>query len=198
VSLLQNALLRHPRIYNVLHALGVVPLYTMTGASELDCVARHAKGACRAVEIGTFTGASAAAIAASLDPSGKLYCIDPYLDGDALRAICLRHLGRKQLLDRIVMIRRLSSKLVDEIPAVVDFMFIDGDHSWRGIETDWAIVMKHLRPGGVACFHDTNAHREKLYICHDSIRFFEEVIQVDKNFEHIASVDTLNVIRRIK
>lgn len=37
----------------------------------------------------------------------------------------------------------------------VDFIFIDGDHSYEGIKNDFDIVYKKLSPTGIIAFHDT-------------------------------------------
>jgi predicted O-methyltransferase YrrM len=36
----------------------------------------------------------------------------------------------------------------------LDFLFIDGDHTLAGVEADFSIYSKHVRPGGVIAFHD--------------------------------------------
>lgn len=37
----------------------------------------------------------------------------------------------------------------------IDFLFIDGDHSYTGVRTDWLNWAPHVAPGGVVAFHDT-------------------------------------------
>jgi predicted O-methyltransferase YrrM len=191
------ALETHPRIFNILHAIRLIPPFTATRPAELLCVAKYAAGANIAVEIGTFMGASAGVIASVLCPRGTLYCVDPYENGDALLAICVRHLRRRHLLDRIVMIRARSNEIGDQIPGRVDFIFVDGDHSRKGIETDWNVVRAKLRPGGVACFHDTSPPPETSHKSCESERFFHDVIKSDTGFKHLETCFTLNVIQRI-
>lgn len=41
----------------------------------------------------------------------------------------------------------------------IDFLFIDGDHSYRGIRRDFDLWSPHVRPGGVIAFHDTWPNR---------------------------------------
>ncbi len=36
----------------------------------------------------------------------------------------------------------------------LDFLFIDGDHSYEGVKCDWEMYSPLVRPGGVVAFHD--------------------------------------------
>lgn len=36
----------------------------------------------------------------------------------------------------------------------LDFLFIDGDHSYQGVETDFELYSALVRPGGLIAFHD--------------------------------------------
>lgn len=75
-------------------------------------------------------------------------------------------------------------------------MFVDGDHSWDGIETDWDIVRQKLRRGGVVCLHDAIVpigNPRRL----NSARFYEEVIEKDRDFVAIGWVDSMVALRRV-
>lgn len=39
----------------------------------------------------------------------------------------------------------------------VDFLFIDGDHSYEGVKQDFDMYAPLVRPGGIVAFHDTAA-----------------------------------------
>jgi predicted O-methyltransferase YrrM len=36
----------------------------------------------------------------------------------------------------------------------VDFLFIDGDHTYEGVRQDWSMYSPLVRPGGLVAFHD--------------------------------------------
>ena len=36
----------------------------------------------------------------------------------------------------------------------VDFLFIDGDHSYEGVKADWDLYRKLVAPDGLVAFHD--------------------------------------------
>src|ERR1017187_7341897 len=186
----------HPRIYNWLHTLRLVPEFTTTRPTELACLEDHAKGAKIAVVVGSYMGASAGRIASVLGSGGKCYCVDPYIRAEAMQAVCLRHLRRAGLMPRIVMLRMTGGEARLILPRQVDFIFVDGDHSWDGIRTDWALVKECLRLGGKVCFHDTSPPPERPTERCESVRFFDEVISQDAAFEQVETRATLNVLRR--
>lgn len=189
-------LANHPRIYDHLHRLGLVTAFTTTRPGELACLERHARGALVAIEIGSFMGASAGVIAPVLAEGGKLFCVDPYIQCDALQAVCRRHLERAGLLTRTIMLRATSAEALPRLPRAADFVFVDGDHSWKGIETDWQVVQACLRSGGKAAFHDTCPPPEGTSPSEGSIAYFNEIIMPDPAFELVETCATLNVIRR--
>jgi len=72
----------------------------------------------------------------------------------------------------------------------VDFIFIDGDHSWDGIRGDWESWSGHIAPNGIVALHDScNTTQE-------SARYTSEVILKDARFTKIHEVDMLTVLRR--
>ena len=44
----------------------------------------------------------------------------------------------------------------------VDFLFIDGDHSYEGVKSDFMLYAPLVRPGGLIAFHDIIPHSEGL------------------------------------
>ena len=37
----------------------------------------------------------------------------------------------------------------------IDFLFIDGDHTYKGVENDWKMYSPLVKKGGIIAFHDT-------------------------------------------
>jgi predicted O-methyltransferase YrrM len=200
--ILDKLFFRRPRILNVLHLLRLIGPTSQTIPSELDGLARHAKGKMRALEIGSYQGVSAAVIAEALDAKGNLHCIDPWPDtphGSTSPEYLMfeRHLRRLGLWERIVVLRGLSGEIAERIPEDLDFIFVDGDHSWAGIEADWKIVQQKLRPGGNVCFHDTIVPASEPWRTLESVRFFEEVIVRDPEFIVVERMHSMTVLERV-
>jgi hypothetical protein len=151
--ILEKAFFRRPRILNELHRLRLVAATSQTIEIELRKIEQYAAGSVNALEIGTYQGVSASRIAAVLASTGVLFCVDPWPEVSGRQnpcwQICDRHLRRSHLRRRIQIVRGYSGEMEAQIPGNLDFAFIDGDHSWNGISTDWQIVAPRIAPGGV-------------------------------------------------
>ena len=106
----------------------------------------RAMGAKHAVEIGTFTGYSALAIARGLGPDGHLLCCDV---SERWTAIARAAWERANVAERIELrigpgLETLRSLTPDE---QFDFAFIDADKT--GYADYYEEVLVRLRPGGV-------------------------------------------------
>jgi predicted O-methyltransferase YrrM len=54
--------------------------------------------------------------------------------------------------------RKLRSLLGDR---KIDFLMIDGDHTYKGVKRDWEIYEPLVAPGGLIAFHDILEHPEQ-------------------------------------
>jgi len=48
----------------------------------------------------------------------------------------------------------------------IDFLFIDGDHTYRGVKKDWLMYSPLVSDGGMVAFHDIATHTDKEVSCH--------------------------------
>lgn len=197
---LERRFFRRPRVLNLLHRLRVVNPTSQTVQTELDALAQYASGAQLAVEIGSYQGVSALCIAAAISQNGLVYCIDPWPappnKTNPCFAIFRRAVKRSGLQNKLKVITKTSRDASSSIPRDVDFIFVDGDHSWEGVESDWRLVCQKLRVGGVVCLHDSLTPRRELWRNPDSVRFYREVICNDPRFETIDTVYSLAVLKR--
>jgi hypothetical protein len=76
----------------------------------------------------------------------------------------------------------------------VDFIFIDGDHSWAGIDADWKSWSTRIAPGGVIALHDSRPSSESNLVL-ESVRYTQEVIRGDPRFQVIEEVHSLTVLQ---
>jgi predicted O-methyltransferase YrrM len=73
-------------------------------------------------------------------------------------------------------LRELNTLLGNQL---IDFLFIDGDHTYEGVKKDFELHSPRVRPGGIIAFHDIAKHFEH-YNCHVD-EFWNEVKQ---RYEH--------------
>lgn len=121
------------------------------------------------VEIGSYLGASTCFIANALAPDSVLFCIDTWQndamryedsDTDAERRDTYREfrLNTERYADKLVEVRKWSAEGVSDVRETVrsiDFLFLDGDHTYDGVKGDWDNFSPLLVAGSIVVFHDT-------------------------------------------
>ena len=116
------------------------------------------------VEIGSALGKSASYIGMALKENGRgmLYAIDPHEptnwnDVDAIDSLkeFSRNVAAAGLGKYVSVIRSYSDAAARDWKRPIDLIFIDGDHSYEGVKRDWDLFLPHMKPSGVAIFHDT-------------------------------------------
>lgn len=116
-------------------------------------------------EIGTFKAGNALRILRTL-PVKKLYVIDPWTEygedikeGDIKTVHSAYKIAMKRLkkwIDRgiVEVVREHSDEAIKKIPENLDFIYIDGDHSYKFVKNDMKNYSKKLRSGGIMGGHD--------------------------------------------
>jgi predicted O-methyltransferase YrrM len=187
----------------LLWCVGLAEAETQTTQAERDCLARHAEGARRLVEIGVWHGVTTCRLRRVMAVDGVLLGVDPYPVGrirfSAQQIIAHREVGKiKQ--GHVEWVRATGVEAARAYAAVggepVDFVFIDGDHSHEGLRGDWESWSPLIATGGIVSLHDSRSSAERRIDEAGSVRFTREVIRHDSRFEIIEVVDTLTVLRR--
>lgn len=114
-----------------------------------------------AVEIGTGFGENALSLLHELSIE-RLYCIDPfvpYLDGDdkiqTIYSSMSEHTLKSLLkFKNVTFIRKFSSEACEEIPENVDFVYIDGNHSYKYVLADLRDYYPLIHEKGIIAGHD--------------------------------------------
>lgn len=116
------------------------------------------------LEIGSYLGASAYFVSAGLKKNrsnGKVFCIDTW-NNDAMSE------GNRDTFSEftkntapfselIIPVRGFSTEVVGQVARQtkhLDLLFIDGDHSYKGVKADWDAYKHFLKSGSIVVFHD--------------------------------------------
>jgi predicted O-methyltransferase YrrM len=116
------------------------------------------------VEIGSYIGASSCFISEGILTSkkqSKLYCIDTWENQamtEGLKETYNQFISNtKQYKNIIIPIKDFSYNAIKyfiENNIKIDFLFIDGDHSYEGVKKDWDLYSPLLKPNSIVLFHD--------------------------------------------
>ena len=154
------------------HFYKTIPGWAAFAQTYVDVV-RAAKGGEHFVEIGSWAGRSAALMGVEIHNSGKhitFDCIDPWLDG----GVDLRDTQHQKLLNTGVIpllaqfkrnvapvlhlinpIQKLSLEAApDYADQSIDFIMIDGDHTYEAVRDDIAAFLPKMKPGSIMAGDD--------------------------------------------
>ena len=123
-------------------------------------------------EIGVFRGKFSREILRGRKPE-KLYLIDPWInfkdplyentwyheesehDMEDIHGRILRRFKGRIERGQVEVLRGMSTEVADAIPdGSLDFIYIDGDHSYEGVKADLEIAIKKCKPEAVIALDD--------------------------------------------
>lgn len=188
-------------VHYLKYRLGLAEAVTQTTKAEQQALRELAAGRKHLVEIGVFHGVNARNFREVMHSEGTLLAVDPYfrtffgIRGHGWARRIARCEAAKCQRGALRWIEKLGRDAVStpEAQAIlpVDFIFIDGDHSYEGLKGDWEAWGPHVAAGGIVALHDsrgTNGAGSEIYT--------NEVIITDPRFEVVASLDLLTCLQK--
>jgi predicted O-methyltransferase YrrM len=152
------------------------------------------------LEIGSFNGGTLFLFARMSSSKAKIISLD--LPGAAFgsdnenlsRTLFSNFATDKQIIYSLREDSHLNSSLkkVESILAGerLDFVFIDGDHSYEGVKKDFEMYSPLVRKGGFVAFHDICKHPPETGV--QVHQFYTEIKSAYKHTEIIAEPETQN------
>lgn len=145
----------------------------------------------RVLEIGTYRGgtlwvwckvASDDATVVSVDLPGGAFGGGDY-DESLVRSYA-RSRQRLELIQADSHDAATREQVLSALDGPLDFLFLDGDHTYQGARADFELYAPLVRPGGMVAFHDIIEHLE-VPSC-EVKRVWDEV---KPRYSHIELVD---------
>jgi predicted O-methyltransferase YrrM len=187
----------------LLWKIGLARPQTQTTEAERACLARHAAGKKRLAEIGVYQAVTTCRLRQAMAPDGVLLAVDPFAPGrlgfSYDRLIARGEAGR--IPNGQVRWLRMTGKEAARDPSVdelggIDFIFIDGDHTYDGLRCDWEGWRPRVVPGGIVALHDSRSYNGHDIESAGSVKFTREVILRDPGFAVLETVDSLTVLQK--
>jgi predicted O-methyltransferase YrrM len=190
-------------IHFLKYHLGLAQAETSVTTAEWDCLASHASGRRCLVEIGVWHGVTTRRLRAVMASGGILHAVDPYPVGrlgiSLQRRIAQSEVGQVPN-GCVAWVRETGAdaarRLAPKLAGRVEFVFIDGDHSYDGLRADWEGWSALVAPGGSIALHDSRSSPSRAIDDAGSVRFTSEIILGDSRFEVADTIDSLTVLRR--
>ena len=190
----------NPAIYWLTYLAGIQPALTQTTAAEQDCLVKIATGKKTLVEIGVWHGVNTRRLRNAMANDGVLYAVDPFPKGRFgvrwERQIAHREAAR-EFNGEVQWLEDYSYNAVNDFKQrcdkPIDFLFIDGDHSFDGVQKDWVLWSPLLSHDGVIALHDSRSYSGRSIDGCGAARFTKEVIHADSRFQLLEETDSLSV-----
>jgi predicted O-methyltransferase YrrM len=142
---------------------------TRDQAQRLWVAAQRLAGPARIVEIGSYHGRSAIILSSAATSGVEVYAIDPhggndrgpqqiegeFEDGQRDHEIFIRNLRDAGVVDRVRHVRKPSQDATDDIPGLLEVVYIDGAHRFEPARADIVRWGAKVAPGGTLLIHDS-------------------------------------------
>ena len=176
-------------------AAGLSGPSSQVAQDELAVLLSHARTADVVVEIGTFEGRTAAALAEAV--RGEVFSVDVYPAGRI--GICwgerIAHLTRRRRkLTNLHLIKGTGHEIARTFSRPIDLVFVDAEHSYEAAKQDWDDWTPRLRVGGIIALHDSRIAPSSPTPL-GSMRFYEEARSY-AGFEELPGAGSLAVFRK--
>lgn len=183
--------------------LGLAPAEIWTTGAERACLARHAAGRRRLVEVGVWHGGTTRHLRAAMSPEATLYAVDPFAKGrlgfSMPRLVARREVGQVRN-GRVIWVRLTGQaaarmEMMREQPPI-DFVFVDNAQTYDALRVEWEAWAPVVTSGGIIALHDTRPGPEGSPE-QTSVAYARAVVLEDPRFATVDEVDTLTVLRRL-
>jgi predicted O-methyltransferase YrrM len=176
--------------------------YTLMGLAAVNEV----EGA--VVEIGSFMGLSTSWLATGAKEAGtdKVVAIDhfqgspehqkgEFCEDEVVSKVGStyfefeKNLRSRSLWDQVDVRVGSSEEVAKSWDGPIRLLFIDGDHSWKGVRTDFALWSPHVARGGLIAFHDVDGWP-------DVTRFYRALLLANGGYVEVLQIGSLGVVQK--
>lgn len=158
------------------------------------------------LEIGCWKGLSSVIIASVLAEDKRLWMVDYFRGGPERKppksplfvtkhkrkekpwaySELLENVIEYNIQNKVVILPLSSEKAAKVVDEKFSFIFIDGDHRYKGVSKDCNLWLPHLERNGVIIFHDYH---------HPPVRRFCNELKQDRNLSVILELSNMIVFR---
>ena len=177
-----------------------------TEGYALLLAAAHGPGNGEIVEIGSWMGRSTCWLAAGsqLKCREKVHAIDPFDGGPMLRHLAViqeqgttyhsfvDNLISVGLFDYVEPIVATSQQAAQTWNKPIRLLFIDGDHSYEAVKTDFEQWSRFLIADALIAFDDVTGQYE------GAKRYYDELLQSNQRYREVAHVGKVKFIQLLK
>jgi len=134
-------------------------IFSYTNLAERETLynlARNLKDGSVIVEVGSHLGATSCMLALG-NKNNKIFCVDPWKNEtmpEGLRDTFPEFKHNTKDFSNITPLRGTSEDVVKTFNEKIDFLFIDGDHSYEAVKKDVFNWLPKCKENAIIAFHD--------------------------------------------
>jgi len=148
------------------------------------------------VEIGVLFGQTTKVILENT--TAKVYGIDPIIP-DSMNSALIGDVHKIKELETIhpnfIFIKDYSFNVVKNWDKKIDYIFIDGDHTYNAVKQDFEDWYPHVKSGGIISIHDSSANRRGPSFWPGPSKLADELIKDDR-LEYIETLTALTIFKK--
>jgi predicted O-methyltransferase YrrM len=175
------------------------PILMAQARSEIVQLAKilQAAGPKRSLEIGTNYGGTLFLLCTLSPPDAKIISVDlpsgPFGGGYPRRKVPLfRRFPRRSQQLHLIRADSHSPRTKERVREILDgeqldYLFLDGDHTYSGVQRDFQMYAPLVRSGGIVAFHDITTYKRESQ-CQVG-KFWREIKPHYQHREIIGDVD---------
>jgi hypothetical protein len=149
------------------------------------------------VEIGVLNGQTTKFILENT--KAKVYGIDPIIP-DSMNSALIGDENKIKELEKVypnfTFIKDYSYNVVENWNKEIDYIFIDGDHTYDAVKQDFEQWYPHVKVGGIISIHDSSANRGGPSFWPGPSKLADELI-LDPRVEYIETLTALTVFKKV-
>ena len=162
---------------------------------ELEMLLKYSRNADVICEIGCYEGKTSVALARNT--AGAVYSVDPFLEGrlGISYGEWIARLHRKRSdTKNLFFLKGFSRDVAPTFQLPIDFLFIDADHSYAAVKTDWNSWRPKLVEEGIIALHDSKiAPNSPMPL--GTMQFYAEYVPTLSDVNELDSVDSLTIFQ---
>jgi len=165
---------------------------------ELDMLLHYSRGAPVICELGCYEAKTSVAFARNT--TGIVYSVDPFYRGrlGVCYTECVARVNRwREGARNLVFLKGLSLEIGPVFDLPIDFLFIDADHSYQAVKTDWNVWFPKVKRKGYIALHDSKPAKNSPQML-GSMRFYSEDLAQMKSIVECDSVDSLVIVQSLR
>ena len=152
------------------------------------------------VEVGSFKGLGTCYLGLGSKSAGreKVYAVDSFAEAGMSDSATyfddfMANVKKAGLSMQVRPVPKTSVEAAKEWDKEIRLLFLDGEHTYDAVKTDFTLWSKHVVPNGIIAFHDAQSKD------HPEVgKFVGELLENKETYKRVFAIDTTVFVLKVK